>query len=347
MGVNLSDIVPAEKKELADLGGQTLAIDAYNAIYQFLSIIRGPDGTPLKDARGRVTSHLTGLLYRNINFLEAGIRPAYIFDGHPHVMKAQTLAERSERRSKAHEEWKEAVSEGDVERARTKATQSSRISNDIVGSSRILLTYMGIPVVQAPEEGEAQAAYMASRGDVWAASSQDYDSLLFGAPRLIRNLNITGRRKMPGGKEYRDIHIEVVELPKVLEANGLRDREQLIDLCLLMGTDYNRGIRGIGPKKGLKLIKEQGTLDKALQAINSSIPDAEVVREIFLRAEHIDEYKLEWKTPQRDKIVEFMCEDHGFSEARVNAALDRLEKRKPAKRTEPMPKSQSSLDSWG
>jgi flap endonuclease-1 len=347
MGVNLSDIVPVEHRELADLSGQTLAIDAYNAIYQFLSIIRGPDGTPLKDSRGRVTSHLTGLMYRNINLLEAGIRPAYIFDGHPHAMKAQTLAERSVRRSKAHDEWREAVSEGDIEKARTKATQSSRISNDIVESSRILLTYLGIPVVQAPEEGEAQAAYMASKGDVWAASSQDYDSLLFGAPRLVRNLNITGRRKMPGSKEYRDIHIEVVELPKVLEANGLKDREQLIDLCILMGTDYNRGIRGIGPKKGLKLVKEQGTLEKALQAIDSSIPDVDVVKEIFLRVEHIDEYKLEWKAPQRDKIVEFMCGDHEFSEARVTAALDRLEKHKPVKKAEVMPKSQSRLDMWG
>ena len=170
MGVNLSDIVPVERKNLEDLSGKTLAIDAYNAIYQFLSIIRGPDGTPLKDSRGRTTSQLTGLLYRNINFLEAGIQPAYVFDGVPHVMKSQTLAERSERRSQAHEEWKRAVSEGDIERARCKATQSSRISNEIVESSRILLTYMGIPVVQAPEEGEAQAAYMSLKGDVWAAT---------------------------------------------------------------------------------------------------------------------------------------------------------------------------------
>ncbi len=347
MGVNLSDIVPVERKELEDLAGQTLAIDAYNAIYQFLSIIRGPDGTPLKDSRGRVTSHLTGLLYRNINLLEADIRPSYVFDGHPHVMKAQTLAERSERRTKAHDDWKEAVSNGDVERARSKATQSSRINNEIVESSRILLTYLGIPVIQAPEEGEAQAAYMAQIGAVWAASSQDYDSLLFGAPRLVRNLNITGRRKMPGSKEYRDVHIEVVELPRVLEANGLESREQLIDLCMLMGTDYNPGIRGIGPKKGLKLIKEKGTLDRALEAINESIPDREVIREIFLRAEHLDDYMLEYRPPQRDKIVEFMCNEHEFSEARVNAALDRLEKKQPAKKAEAVPKSQASLDRWG
>ena len=231
MGINLSDLVPVERRELNELTGQTLAIDAYNAIYQFLSIIRGPDGTPLKDGRGRVTSHLTGLLYRNINLLEARVRPAYVFDGHPHVMKAQTLAERAERRSKAHDEWKEAVTDGDIEKARTKATQSSRISNDIVATSRILLTYLGIPVVQAPEEGEAQAAHMAARGDVWAASSQDYDSLLFGAPRLVRNLNISGRRKMPGSKEYRDISIEVVDLQQVLAANGLADRDTAHRSC--------------------------------------------------------------------------------------------------------------------
>jgi flap endonuclease-1 len=347
MGVNLSDIVPVQARDLEDLSGQKLAIDAYNAIYQFLSIIRGPDGTPLKDSRGRVTSHLAGLLYRNINFLEAGVRPAYVFDGHPHVMKTLTLVERSERRSKAHDEWKEAITEGDMERARSKATQSSRINNEIVESSRILLTYLGIPTIQAPEEGEAQAAYMAMKGDVWAASSQDYDSLLFGAPRLVRNLNITGRRKMPGGREYRDVHIEVVELAKVLEVNGLESREQLIDMCIMIGTDYNPGIRGIGPKKGLKLIKENGTLDKALQAAGQSIPDSDVIREIFLHGERLDDYSLEWKPPQRDKVVSFMCDEHGFSEQRINSALDRLEKKKPAKRMESMPASQSSLDRWG
>ncbi len=347
MGVNLSDIVPVQTMELEDLSGQRLAIDAYNAIYQFLSIIRGPDGTPLKDSRGRVTSHLAGLLYRNINLLEAGVRPAYVFDGHPHVMKTQTLVERSERRSKAHEEWREAITEGDMERARSKATQSSRINNEIVESSRILLTYLGIPVIQAPEEGEAQAAYMAIKGDVWAASSQDYDSLLFGAPRLVRNLNITGRRKMPGGREYRDVHIEVVELAKVLEVNGLESRDQLIDMCIMIGTDFNPGIRGIGPKKGLKLIKENGTLERALQAAGQSIPDSDVIREIFLHGERLDDYSLDWKDPQRDKVVSFMCDEHGFSEQRINSALDRLERKRPAKKAESMPASQSSLDRWG
>lgn len=347
MGVNLSDIVPVEPMRLEDLGGRTVAIDAYNAIYQFLSIIRGPDGTPLKDSRGRVTSHLAGLMYRTVNLLEADVRPAYVFDGKPHQLKAQTLAVRSERRSKAHDEWKEAVSEGDIERARCKATQSSRMTNEIVESSRILLTYLGIPVVQAPEEGEAQAAHMAANGDVWAASSQDFDSLLFGAPRLVRNLNITGRRKMPGSKEYRDISIEAVELDKVLAANGLASKEQLIDLAILVGTDYNPGIRGIGPKKGLKLIREHGTLSAALAAIGEDIPQAECVQDIFLRSETSDEYSLRWERPDREKVIAFMCGEHEFSEERITAALDRLEGKKKQPKKAEMPRSQVSLDRWG
>ncbi|HHT74909.1 MAG: flap endonuclease-1 [Methanomassiliicoccaceae archaeon] len=346
MGVNLSGIVPVENLSLEDLSGKAVAIDAYNAIYQFLSTIRGPDGTPLKDASGRVTSHLAGLLYRNVNLLEAGIKPIYVFDGVPHELKSQTLAERSERRSKAQQEWEEAITEGDIERARCKATQSSRMTNEIAESSRILLTYLGIPIVQAPEEGEAQAAYMASTGQVWAASSQDFDSLLFGAPRLVRNLNITGRRKMPGSKVYRDISIELIELSKVLEANGLRSREQLIDLAILMGTDYNQGIRGIGPKKGLKLIQQHGDLDGALRALGESIPQAECVQDIFLRSEKVDVQDMEWRSPDREKILDYLSDEHGFSEKRVLSALDRLDGRKrPSKKAE-MPRSQVSLDRW-
>lgn len=346
MGVNLSGIVPVENLSLEDLRGKVVAIDAYNAIYQFLSTIRGPDGTPLKDATGRVTSHLAGLLYRNINLLEADIRPIYVFDGVPHELKSQTLAERSERRTRAHQEWKEAVSEGDIERARCKATQSSRMTNEIAESSRILLTYLGIPVVQAPEEGEAQAAYMASRGDAWAASSQDFDSLLFGAPRLVRNLNISGRRKLPGSNEYRNISIELIELPKVLEHNGLMTREQLIDLAILIGTDYNPGIRGIGPKKGLKLIQQHGDLQSALRTLGESIPQAECVQDIFLRSEKTDVTGLEWRKPDREHIVDYLVRDHGFSENRVTSALDRIDgKRKPAKKAEPS-RSQVSLDRW-
>jgi len=350
MGVNLSDIVPVSEIQMDGLAGKTLAIDAYNSIYQFLSMIRERDGSPLTDSQGRVTSHLSGLFYRNVNFLEAGILPSYVFDGRPPALKARTLAERAVRRTKAKDEWAQAASEGDVERARSKASQTSRVTNEIIDSARLLLTHMGIPVVQAPQEGEAQAAAMAAQGRVWAACSQDYDSLLFGAPRLVRNLNTTGRRRMPGGA-YRDVAIELVELPQMLEANGLASVEQLVDLCMMIGTDYNPGIRGIGPKKGLKLIREHGSLEASLEAIGEAIPDKDEVRSLFLKPERMDVPELTWRAPDRDKVIELMCRDYGFSESRVSSSLDRLEGRKArpkkaAPASPPPPGAQSSLDKF-
>jgi flap endonuclease-1 len=341
MGVNLSDIVSAEQVELEDVAGQVMAIDAYNAIYQFLSVIRQPDGKPLMDQRGRVTSHLAGLLYRNANFLELGIRPVYVFDGTPHKLKARTIMERSERRNKAKREWEEAVEKGDYQKAFSKATQSSRITNEVVESSRILLSYLGIPVVQAPEEGEAQAAYMALKGDVWAASSQDFDSLLFGAPRLVRNLTITGRRRNPGKEQSKEVPVEIIILEKVLQQAKL-SREQLIDVCILMGTDFNEGVMGIGPKKGLKLIQEHGSLEKVMALLQVEIENFQEIREIFLGYEVMREYRLEWRPPDRERVMSMLKEQYDFSEARVDSALKRMQA--PAGRMKAVEGSQRSLD---
>jgi len=339
--VNLTDLVPAEVIRLQDLNDKTMAIDAYNAIYQFLSVIRQPDGTPLRDGGGRITSHLSGLLYRNVNLIEAGILPAYVFDGFPPERKSETIADRGEKRIKAEKEWKEAVERGDMRTAFSKATQSSRITNEIVESSRILLTYLGIPVVQAPGEGEAQAAYMALKGDVWAASSQDFDSLLFGAPRLVRNLTIAGRRKMPGKNVYRTVSPEIVLLEKVLMHLEL-SREQLIDMCILIGTDYNRGISGIGPKKAHGLLLEHGNLETVLKERGGTIAAYEEIRNLFLSYEKKEEYDLDWKPPRRDMVIEFLCEEHDFSQERVRSAVDKIETKWEER--EKQNGTQSSLD---
>ncbi len=342
MGVNISDIVSSEKIELQALRGRPVAIDAYNAIYQFLSVIRQPDGTPLRDQRGRVTSHLTGLLYRNANFIELGIRPAYVFDGVPPIKKHKTIVERRERRAKAKKDWEESVAKGDYKAAYAKATQSSKITNEIVESSRILLTYLGLPVIQAPEEGEAQAAYMALKGDVWAASSQDFDALLFGAPRLVRNLTLTGKRKMPGREVTKEINVEVIELKKILSETRL-SREQLIDLCILIGTDFNEGIMGIGPKKGLKLIQEQGDLEGAFRLLQVEIEDYQELRRIFMDFERTDDYNLDWRPPEEEKVIKFLCGQYDFSQARVEAALKRFASR-PNEKAGGAPLTQRSLD---
>ena len=190
MGVNLSPIVEAEEIGLDALRGRTVAVDAYNTIFQFLSIIRQPDGKPLMDQDGNVTSHLSGILYRTANLIEAGVEPVFVFDGKANDLKAETIEGRIARWEKAKREYEEALAAGDLEKAFSKAQQTSRMTHEILESSKELLDLLGIPVVQAPSDGEAQAAYMCSKGSVYAAASQDFDSILFGAPILVRNLFI-------------------------------------------------------------------------------------------------------------------------------------------------------------
>jgi len=197
MGVNLRDLVPKTLVSLKDLAGKSIAIDAYNALYQFLAIIRQPDGTPLKDHTGRVTSHLSGLFYRTCNLLEMGIKVIYVFDGTPPALKETEIKRRSQVKDEALKKYEEALKMGKIEEARMYAQMTSRLKDYMAEDAKRLLTLMGVPWVQAPSEGEAQAAYMVKKGDADYCASQDYDSLLFGAPHLLRNVTISGRRKLP------------------------------------------------------------------------------------------------------------------------------------------------------
>ena len=341
MGVNLSGIMEPKTVELQELEGKTVAIDAYNTIYQFLSIIRQPDGQPLCDRTGRVTSHLSGLLYRTANLIASGIEPCFVFDGKPHPLKMAILAERKERRERAMDEWEEAIEEGDIKRAFSKAQQTSKMTPEIRQSARELISYLGLPTVEAPSDGEGQAAYMCSKGDVWAAASQDFDSLLFGTPTLVRNMTITGRRKVPGKDQYKDVRTEVIESKGFLDSLGIT-REQLVDVCILMGTDFNPGISGIGPKKGLKLIREHGDLEHVLEHTKYEVPLYQEVRDIFLNSKYTDEYSTVPSEIQRDDIIR-MLEGYDFSIERIEGTLDRIE---AARKNNKAKKSQKSLDSW-
>ena len=322
MGVDLGDLVTRKTVRLQDLRGKIVAIDAYNTLYQFLSIIRQPDGTPLQDSRGNVTSHLAGLLYRTANFAEAGIKPVYVYDGMPHERKMKTLEERKARKVKAEADRKEAVAAGDTARAYTKATQTAHLSRPMADESRELLDALGIPWVAAPGEGEAQAAAMATSGSVHAAASQDYDALLFGAPRLLRNMAVTGRRKLPGRNVWVDVEPEMVALDDVLASLGLT-REQLVDVGLLVGTDYNDGVRGVGPKRAAKLIKEHGDAEHALAHVKQDVPDLALLRGLFLAPATEAPPPLAWRLPEDDKVVEILVRRHGFTEERVRTALAR------------------------
>src|SRR3989449_993787 len=281
MGINLADIVTSEPRTLEDFSGKVLAIDAFNTLYQFLAIIRQPDGTPLMDHEGRVTSHLSGIIYRASNFVAAGIKPAFVFDGEPPRLKARTIVARGEIKRRAEREWREAVEIGDLATARTKAMQTSRLTGEMVDQSKRLLDLLGIPWIQAPAEGEAQASAMARTGVAYAAASQDFDSLLCGSPRLVKNLAITGRRKLPRKEVYVEVQPEEISLEATLRNLGIT-REQLVDMGLLIGTDFNEGVKGIGPKKALALIKKHESLEPALEELHVDIESKEEAGESFL-----------------------------------------------------------------
>jgi len=325
MGVDLKPIVEARKIEMHGLSGKTIAIDAFNTLHQFLSIIRQRDGTPLKDNKGRITSHLSGLLYRTANIVEEGIKPIYVFDGKPHPLKLHTLQKRMEIKSEAEREWKEAIERGDMQEAFKKAIRTSRINEEIVKESKRLLAALGIPYIDAPGEGEAQAAYMARKGSVDGVASQDFDCLLFGSPCLIRNLAVTGKRKLPDKQIWIDVPIEEILLENVLKKNEIT-REQLVDIAILIGTDFNEGIKGIGPKKALMLVKKYGSMEKIMENEGINIENYEEVKKIFLEPDVSDEYKIEFNEVDEEEAMKILCDEHQFSENRVKKAIEKYKK---------------------
>ena len=342
MGVNLRDLVPKTPARLKDLSGKSIAIDGYNALYQFLAIIRQPDGTPLKDSSGRVTSHLSGLLYRTCNLVEMGIKPIYVFDGAPPALKEVEIKRRMKVKKEALVKYEQALKAGKVEEARMYAQATSRLKDYMAEDSKRLLDLMGIPWVQAPSEGEAQAAHLVKRGDADYCASQDYDSLLFGAPRLLRNVTISGRRKLPGKKVYVEVVPEIVELEQVLRECEIT-YEQIVDIGMLIGTDFNpEGIKGLGPKTALKLIREHGNLENALPHIeNAEFPvEPQRIREIFLHPKVKDNYKIEWREPDVEGVINFICRERDFSEDRVRKALEKM--RRGAEEL----KGKTTLEKW-
>ena len=338
MGVKLSDVVAAKKIALSDLSKKRVAIDGYIVLYQFLTSIRMSDGSLLTDFKGRPVSHLKGLLSRTSRLVGEGIMPVFVFDGKPHPLKMATLAERRARKEVAKEEYQEALEAGDLVTAKLKAAQTSAVTRDMVEQAKTLLGFMGIPVVQAPGEGEAQASHMARKGDVFACASQDFDSLLFGAPNLIRNLTMTGRRKLPGQNRFVNVEPEIINMQEALASLGLT-HPQLIDMGLLIGTDFNEGVKGVGPKTALKLIKEHGSAEAALKAKGVEMLNLDEVRGIFKTPNVTDDYKLSWGMTDDVKLKEYLCGEFGFSQEGVDSSLENLKRFRDLV-------TQKNLDDW-
>ena len=327
MGVDIGSLFTKETIQIKDLQNRVIAIDAHNVLHQFLSSIRQRDGTPLMDANGHITSHLNGLLHRTSIMIEKKVKPIYVFDGPPHPLKQKTLEMRKKRKILAEKQWKEALEKGDLVTARSKAQQTSRVTDEIINQSKELLTLLGIPFIQAPSEGEAQASYLVKNGDAYAIGSQDLDCLLLGSPFLIRNLTSSSRRKLPGKKAYVSVYPERIQLNSNLDRMGI-NQKQLVDMAILIGTDFNDGIKGIGPKKSLNLIKKNGNVENVLSVIGGDeVPTFDEINQIrhhFLHPEIFKEYSIRWNPIDKKGVIDYLCGMFQFSENRVKPSLEKF-----------------------
>ncbi len=327
MGVLLISILKREQTSLKALRGRSFAVDASIELHQFLALIRRPDGTLFTDQSGRVTSHLIGLLTRTSRLItEYGMKPIFVFDGRPHPLKKGTLEGRRKAREKAETEYAQAVSRGDLSRAWSKAVMTGRVTGDVLADAKRLLTLMGVPWLEAPGDAEAQASFMAAKGQVWGVGSKDYDSLLYGAPILARYLTITGREFLPAQRRMRRLIPELVKLSDNLKELGIT-RGQLIDIAILVGTDFNEGVRGIGPKKALGLIRKYGEFEKLPEQFKRDLlTRVEDVREIFFHPKVLESFELMSPPPDMDGLAGFLSGERGFSRERVRRVAERLVK---------------------
>ena len=320
MGIKLGPLLETRPIKMEELTNQKVAIDGYNILYQFLSSIRQADGNLLTDSDGRVTSHLSGIFFKLSNLVDNGIKPCIIFDGKPPKLKKRLLEERRLRKIKAEIEWEAAISAGDTETARTKAQQTTRLDKEMLIDSKKLLDLLGIPWFDAPSEGEAQVAYLIESNKVDYGASQDFDTILFGAKNFVRNLTLSNRRKLPKQNKWVAVTPELIDVDLSLSKLGL-SREQLVDVSILMGTDFNSGIDGIGPKRGVKLVQECGNAEKALEKLDKKIDNLDEIRELFLNPS-VDDFDPVWGIPDSQGLENFLCNDYRFNRDRVMKAID-------------------------
>jgi flap endonuclease-1 len=334
MGVNLKDLLVREVIGLDDLKGRIVAVDSFNMLYQFLTTIRTPDGKPLTDSKGNVTSHLIGLFNRTTKFMAKGVKPVFVFDGEKPELKTAELEKRKKHKIEAKMKYKEAVAKEDVAAMKKYGGRFAYLTGEMVDQAKELVKALGLPVVQAPSEGEAQAAHIVRQNKAWAVVSQDFDSLVHGADRLVRNLSIAGRRKKVGALAYTTVKPELIDLSKNLNNMGI-DQDKLIALAMLVGTDYNpSGIKGIGPKTALKLVKEHEDFDDLFAKVKWDEHNALPWTDIFYLIKKMkvtDKYEIKFKTPDKQKIIKLLVDNHDFNPDRVEKTLQPVLKEREKK----------------
>jgi flap endonuclease-1 len=324
----IADHAPKAIKEeqIKNYFGRKIAIDASMSLYQFLIAVRPDDLNQytLTNEAGEQTSHLQGVFYRTVRMLDNGLKPVFVFDGRPPTLKSGELARRRKKRVSAKEELSEAKEEGDKEAIAKLNKRTVAVTPKHSDEAKKLLRLMGVPVIEAPTEAEAQCTAMVKAGLCYAVASEDMDTLTLGAPILLRHLTYSEQRKAP---------ILEFHLDKVLEGLGL-SMDSFIDLCILLGCDYCDTIRGIGPKRAFQLIKQYGNIETVLKNIDKNkyqIPENfpfEDIRELFKNPEVLppDKIELKWSEPNEEGLIQFLCREKGFSEDRVRAGISKLQK---------------------
>tara|TARA_B110000003_G_C16634182_1_gene527761 strand:- start:1073 stop:2101 length:1029 start_codon:yes stop_codon:yes gene_type:complete len=325
MGCNLRDITSPETIDLTDLAGKRVGVDAFLTAFQFLTTMRDRspqgDGGPLRAENGKVVSHLMGFLNRTTTMLAAGIKPVFVFDGTAPDLKADEIAQRKARRLEAERIHKEALAAGDFPLAQKMAQRIMHYSPEMVAETKQLLDLLGVPWVDAKAEGEGQAAVMAAKGQLDVVATQDWDALLYGTPFLVRNLMSHGSKR-----HGRTVQAQKIMLDEVLDENEL-NRAQLIDLAIMIGTDFHPGIKGIGPKTGMKLIKAHGTIEAICEAKDKQLPERlEEIRAIFHDhpANEVDDADLEPGQVDTKGLIQFLQVERQFSQRRMDNAFDKL-----------------------
>lgn len=329
MGTDLKDLAVKQEIDFSDLTNKKLVVDSMNVIFQFLSSIRQRDGSLLTDSKGRTTSHLVGLFSRMTRLKKMGIDLAFVFDGKRPELKEKEVERRLEVKKQAQAEYEIAKEREDVEAMKKYAARTSMLNQEMIDESKELLDALGFPVIQAPSEGEAQAAYMVRNGDFYAEVSQDYDCLLFGVPRMIQNLTISEKKKTKGKLSYEKVTPVIIDLKETLSKNDLT-QDQLIVIGLLVGTDFNiGGVKGIGPKKALMLVKKHGKdFDSLFKEVEWDKYFEFGWKKVFDTIKNMpvtDNYKLKWKLIDRERIIKLLVSKHEFSMERVEKTLNELE----------------------
>jgi flap endonuclease-1 len=361
---------------LQSLNGRKIAIDASMAIYQFLIAVRSNSGgggsvaaTMLTNAEGETTSHIQGMFNRTIRYMTEGIRPVFIFDGKPPSLKSGELLKRREKRIQAERGLREAQETGDVEEEEKHSKRLVRAGQKENDDCKKLLKLMGIPVLTAPCEAEAQAASLAREGLVYAAGTEDMDALTFQTPILVRKLTFANASKSM---------LQTITYSKALEGLQL-SHDEFVDLCILLGCDYCDSIRGVGPKTALKLIREHKNIETILQNINTEKykipddwlppsrkrfkteentddeqekdeeePDEDEFEPVYVQARRLfNEHEvtksptLKWTDCQPEPLTKFLVDDMGFNPDRVKSSIEKLQKAVKA-----TSKPQSRMDSF-